>query len=534
MAYGSYQSFQLPLSKTAGRAIRTGRPIKIRDVRKEQDYRDVALVKQFGLRQMIAVPLPRSEEVKLEYGEINQKFIGVLCAYLNDEQNIDSVATTLWSVAPIIAITYQHAVIGELLTIRQDTMQTALAARDVDSFLHRLLSRLHSAWHYEALSAFLFDERSKTIRLKATTGLQNNPKKNEVQYRLDEASATVRTQTSGKSMLIMDPDKKHSNGKYKEAVAGARVAALLLPIYEPVKMEDMTQRCIGVLRIVNRILIFDSRREPICFGWEDAVFLQFVSGIIGVIAYMFGRVARKVEDFERAMHGAEGAILAVRAGLNQLMERTKIESLIDQQFIYVIPNALANLAALGWQIERFSRPEHERKLQLSKLTLAGEVLSKLQLVLQSMVRSFGDPKQGWRITNIGDRFIRDQQGGIPAVRGDVAALMTVFRNLLENAVKYSKRRSVVEVDLSWSQDKSFVYVSFSDKGIGIDDADAPYIFLESFKAEEAMRRHPVGIGLGLYQASEIMRQLGGAITLDHHRDPTTFMVKIQKWNEAAE
>lgn len=529
--YQNYKSFQMPLQSTPGRAIRLKKVLAISDVRDQKDFRDTTFISQYGLEKMVVVPLPRSEQQQSELADLEQEYVGVICVYPVANQELDSLVHTLTLIAPIISGLYQHSVIREMLEIRRDTMETALGARDIDSFLHRLVLRLNSNWDYEALSVFLVDERSKTLRLKATTGLINSPKKTEVQYRLDEESATVRALNSGRPTLITNHEGRHLSGKYQEVVASKKLGVLIAPIFEPTKMDQLPPRCMGILRVVNRILSFDSRREPVCFGWEDAVFLRFTCSIIAVIAYLFGRVASKGEDFERAIHGVEGAILSVRAGLTQLAERTEVVTNIEPRFSYVIPNALANLEALGWQIERFSRPEHIPTLPSSRVNLAGDVLSKLQIVLQTMVRSFGDPSQGFRITNIAERFIKDRQSGIPAVRGDSAALMTVFRNLLENAVKYSKRRSLVDVILDWRDDDSYVYVSFADFGIGIDKGDAPYIFLESFKAEEAMRRHPVGIGLGLYQAKQIMQQLGGEITLTQNREPTMFLVKMHKWKE---
>ncbi len=101
-------------------------------------------------------------------------------------------------------------------------------------------------------------------------------------------------------------------------------------------------------------------------------------------------------------------------------------------------------------------------------------------------------------------------GPTPRVRGDAAELGLVFRNLLENAVKYSDDPIEIRVGLGSASDGR-VRVEISDRGIGIPQQELRRIFQRFYRAGRDVQRQVSGLGLGLFVVRTLLRKHGGRI-----------------------
>jgi len=104
---------------------------------------------------------------------------------------------------------------------------------------------------------------------------------------------------------------------------------------------------------------------------------------------------------------------------------------------------------------------------------------------------------------------------------DMASDCTVFAsedeirhivlNLIENAIKYNRDGGAVYVSLS--KDESSVKFSVDDTGVGIPEADLPYIFDRFYRVDKARSREAGGSGLGLAIVRNTVHELGGQIAV---------------------
>lgn len=93
---------------------------------------------------------------------------------------------------------------------------------------------------------------------------------------------------------------------------------------------------------------------------------------------------------------------------------------------------------------------------------------------------------------------------------DADQIRTVFRNLIDNAVKYSLPDSApVLVDLSIERD--VVVVRVKDDGPGVPPADLTHLFEPFFRVDRSRSKKTGGYGLGLSISQRIVEAHGGSL-----------------------
>jgi two-component system sensor histidine kinase SenX3 len=112
-----------------------------------------------------------------------------------------------------------------------------------------------------------------------------------------------------------------------------------------------------------------------------------------------------------------------------------------------------------------------------------------------------------------------------SVMGDRRQLVAAVYNLLDNAVKYSPARSVIEVRGRQQGDR--VEVSVKDRGIGIPEADLEHIFERFYRVEGARARNVGGTGLGLAIVRHVVGNHGGEVRVESEEAKgSTFVLRL--------
>lgn len=122
------------------------------------------------------------------------------------------------------------------------------------------------------------------------------------------------------------------------------------------------------------------------------------------------------------------------------------------------------------------------------------------------------------------------------VKGDKDGLLEVFRNLLDNAIKYSPRASVVSVSVRPSKDR--IAFCVRDQGPGIPEKAKDRIFERFYRIEQngepASKNGSAGLGLAICR--RIVKSHSGEIWVESPLDPSTgtgaaFFVTLQAADE---
>ena len=103
-------------------------------------------------------------------------------------------------------------------------------------------------------------------------------------------------------------------------------------------------------------------------------------------------------------------------------------------------------------------------------------------------------------------------GNVSDVIGDEDKLITVFSNLLDNAIKYSKEKSTINILASPSKGKLItkgIKISVSDQGIGIPEDQINRVTERFYRVDVEESRKVGGTGLGLAIVKHIISQHRG-------------------------
>ena len=113
------------------------------------------------------------------------------------------------------------------------------------------------------------------------------------------------------------------------------------------------------------------------------------------------------------------------------------------------------------------------------------------------------------------------------MRGDRAQLVSMFSNLVDNAIKYSEAGGVVLVESATQGDE--ILVTVTDHGIGIAERDQKRIFERFYRVDKARSRATGGTGLGLSIVRHIVLEHGGSINVRSEEGVgSTFTVRMPR------
>lgn len=162
-------------------------------------------------------------------------------------------------------------------------------------------------------------------------------------------------------------------------------------------------------------------------------------------------------------------------------------------------------------------------LQLAKLEAREIQRSAEEIDLNILFEEILPPLAD-RALQKGLTFTQRIPADLPSISGNGEMIYSVFKNLVDNAVKFTLS-GTVRVDAAVKG--GMIEVNVRDEGIGIPGQAQPNLFKRFYRAQSAVERGIAGTGLGLYMVKEAVEKHQGAIEVHSVEDEgTTFTVRL--------
>jgi two-component system phosphate regulon sensor histidine kinase PhoR len=149
---------------------------------------------------------------------------------------------------------------------------------------------------------------------------------------------------------------------------------------------------------------------------------------------------------------------------------------------------------------------------------------ELDIRLQELHRLISEVLEGVQI-EIGKGLELNLDAEKTSIYADKVHLLSVIRNLTENAIKYSKKPASIKV--STRNDKNGISLEIKDKGIGIPKEYLGKIFNKFYRVPTGNIHNVKGFGLGLNYVQQIVKAHKWEIEVDsEYGVGTTFTINI--------
>ncbi|MCL2569117.1 MAG: HAMP domain-containing histidine kinase [Oscillospiraceae bacterium] len=209
---------------------------------------------------------------------------------------------------------------------------------------------------------------------------------------------------------------------------------------------------------------------------------------------------QKTEEMRRrfvsdASHELKTPLASIRLLSDSIVQSADMDERTIREFV----------GDIGEEAERLSRTT-EKLLQLTRLDDAPEAKPHLVDVGQVVTRAGHMLRPLASIRQVEMHLDLQENCQILATEDDVYQI--VF-NLAENGIKYNLEGGMLRIRLDRAEDH--VRLLVEDTGIGIPEADLPYIFDRFYRVDKARSRDQSSSGLGLSIVRDMVLRYGGTV-----------------------
>jgi signal transduction histidine kinase len=184
-----------------------------------------------------------------------------------------------------------------------------------------------------------------------------------------------------------------------------------------------------------------------------------------------------------------------------------------QEYLADLLNASEQGYSILEELLTWAKTQNNNKLSYEKI----EVNKSVEQIISSMTLSLQNKDLHINLTGNKEMTIFN----------DHNVLNLVVRNILINAIKFSLTGSTITIDLGNTD--TYDFISISDTGIGIPEADLPKLFNSKARYSRTGTGGESGSGLGLLLCKEMIERNCGSIEVESKEGiGSTFTIKFNK------
>ncbi len=232
---------------------------------------------------------------------------------------------------------------------------------------------------------------------------------------------------------------------------------------------------------------------------SSILILLLISGLFALINWMLHRqkrvAQRNIDFFNNMAHEFKTPLTNIQLASNLLAK--KETHLKDNRYLQIVSDEGKKL-----------REQVERILQISKLESGEDILHKEKI---DLVQLLNETIHGMQVAleDKGGQLIFQPNNSHLFVEADRFHLANVFRNLIDNAIKYCDHTPQIQISLV--QDEKDINIQFQDNGVGICKSNQAFIFEKFQRISTGNVHDKKGFGLGLVYVKKVVELHKGMI-----------------------
>lgn len=224
---------------------------------------------------------------------------------------------------------------------------------------------------------------------------------------------------------------------------------------------------------------------------------------IGELCTSINNMAKQLSEIDKmknefistVSHEIRTPLTAIK-GWGETLQNVDCNSEINKKGLEVIIDETTRLSAMVEELLDFSR------MQNGNINLINEKVS-LKKALEQACEIYVPKATAEKIEL---KFDTGEYNNLFLI-GDYDKIRQVFVNILDNAIKYTPPKGLIEISLTTTDNTA--KISFKDNGCGISEYDLIHVKEKFYKANNTIR----GTGIGLAVADEIIRMHGGELNI---------------------
>jgi len=216
---------------------------------------------------------------------------------------------------------------------------------------------------------------------------------------------------------------------------------------------------------------------------------------LGKLAVSFNGMTKQIREMIRSK---EQLLLDVSHELRSPLTRIKValEFIPDGDAKENITEDVLEVEKMISEILETERLKSEhRKLHLEKANVSE--------IIKEVTQDFQNKPPGVNLTFVPEKVF---------LKVDIDFMKIVLRNILENAIKFSKPENL-PVEISIDEEEKYVVIQIKDYGSGIPEDELPFIFEPFYRIDKSRSKKTGGYGLGMSLCKKIMEAHGGTIEI---------------------
>ena len=201
-------------------------------------------------------------------------------------------------------------------------------------------------------------------------------------------------------------------------------------------------------------------------------------------------------------HEFKTPVSSIQGYVETLLRGKKEGSLSEEKELYFLERCYAQGERLNHLLQDIS--------MLNKMGAMGSVaeceLIDLSVLVSGMLQDVSLDLESHEMT------VENELPKPLLIRGNVSMVYSIFRNLIDNSISYAGKGTTIAIRCFRIDDK-FVYLSFSDNGVGVEDKYLNRLFERFYRIDKGRSRKLGGTGLGLSIVKNAIILHGGTVSV---------------------